>query len=52
MDEHLLEQQIIIVGSIRTCTFDNSQHKNDNGKVNYVADNKMPPHNIMAYSME
>ena len=32
----------IIVGSIHIRTYDNSGHGNDNGKVNYAADNKMP----------
>ena len=30
------------VGSIHIHTYDNSGHGNDNRKVNYVADNKMP----------
>ena len=32
----------IIEGSIHNYTYDNSGHGNDNGKVNYVAENKIP----------
>ena len=32
----------IVVRSIHVHTYDNSGHGNDNGKINYVADNEMP----------
>ena len=33
---------MLLKPSNMTYTYDNSGHGNDNGKVNYVADNKMP----------
>ena len=33
---------MLLKPSNMTCTYDNSGYENNNGKVNHVADNKMP----------